>query len=126
MALIPSGAGRPHGANPGGAGGGCDHWPPKRLGFRGAEEGNVNFPACRAVRKCRAFRELEGGGVVEKGVAGPGGLGHVFLGLLHRGETIHNRVDAEGVGSCFLPRCIDPGDMTQAYRIESSGWGSRS
>ena len=69
MALIPSGAGRPHGANPGGAGGGCDHWPPKRLGLRGAEEGNVNSPACRAVGMRRAASEQKGAS--NKGSPGP-------------------------------------------------------
>ena len=59
---FPGGAGGPRGINPGGAGGGCDHWSPKRLGLRGAGDGSVNSPACRAVGKRRAVNEQEGGG----------------------------------------------------------------
>ena len=40
-AKFPGGAGGPHGTDPGGAGGGCDYWLPKRLGLRRAREGNV-------------------------------------------------------------------------------------
>jgi len=58
-AKFPSGAGRPHGTNPGGAAGGCDHWPPKRSGLREAGESNVDSPVYRAVGKRRAVSEQE-------------------------------------------------------------------
>ena len=106
-------------------GGGRGHGSPDRPGGGCTRGGDVDTPASRSGREGRAVSEEESERSIEPRVPRTRGLGHIFLGLLPGGESLHVSRDPDRLRLGFTPGCINAGDMTEANSIEHCGGGGR-
>ena len=106
-------------------GGGRGHGSPDRPGGGCTRGGDVDSPASRSGREGRAVSEEESERSIEPRVPRTRGLGHIFLGLLPGGESLHVSRDPDRLRLGFTPGCINAGDMTEANSIEHCGGGGR-
>jgi len=100
------------------SGGRGGDWAPDRAGVRSVRESNVDSPSCRAIRKCRAICKYKRRGVVEQRIPGARGLGHVVLGLLPCGKTLHVSWDPDRLKLRLSPEGIDARNMAESDCIE--------
>ena len=106
-------------------GGGRGHGSPYRPGGGCTRGGDVDSPASRSGREGRAVSEEESERSIEPRVPRTRRLGHIFLGLLPGGESLHVSRDPDRLGLCFTPGGVTTGNVAKSDCIEDCRGGGR-